>query len=400
VIAGDVMKGKKALVVDADVTSRNFITRTLLQQGFSVLNTGSGKEGLIIAWRDRPDVIIIDPVLPDIKGEEMAFKLRHDARVEGIPLIALSGDQTPARLKSCLEAGFNEYIVKGGGAIPDLLKAVNLLFAPAPAVTAAKGNGLLIIFLSAKGGVGTSSLCANFANSIAISQPEARLAVVDLVLPIGSIASVVGYSGGHNLVTVADLNREETGAEFFLRELAEIPLWQFRLLAGSPDPESSNRLNVGRIGEIIESLKVAFDFVLVDIGRSLSRFTLSLIQQADLIVLVVSTDISTITLTKTLLDYLRAKGISKNSIYAVLNRAVGLEGLSRTEAEKILGVSIKTALPYLGSNFTLANNLHQPVLLKFPNDTASLILKEGARQMIDLAQKNALEPRRSHDAGI
>ena len=379
------MAEKKILVVDADAASRNFITRTLQQKNFIVLSTGSGKEGLIIAWRDRPDLVIIDPVLPDIKGEEMAAKLRQDARLNGVSLIALSSDQNGARIKTCLDAGFNEFITKSGQAIPTLLETIDRLFGNE--TVSEKTGGLLLSFLSAKGGVGTSSLCANFATGIALNQPEARVVVADLVLPIGSTAPIVGYSGEHNLITVADLGPDKSGAEFFKRELQEVPLWRFRLLAGSPDPESSYQLKVANIAEIVSSLKSTYDFVLLDLGRSLSKFTLPLIQHADLIVLVMSTDISSITLTKTLLEYLHKKNVGSNHIYAILNRAVGLEGLSKAEADKMLGIEIKTTMPYLGNNFSLANNLHQPLLVKFPNDTASIVIKESAQQMMDLARK-------------
>jgi pilus assembly protein CpaE len=158
-------------------------------------------------------------------------------------------------------------------------------------------------------------------------------------------------------------------------------------LAGSPDPESSNYLKVARIGEIVTSLKSAYDYVLLDIGRSLSKFTLPLIQHADLVVLVMSTDLSSITLTKTLLEYLQAKNVGNNYIYEILNRAVGLEGLSKAEADKLLGIEIRTTVPYLGSNFSLANNLHQPILVKYPNDTASVVMKGSAQQMVELAKK-------------
>ena len=74
-------------------------------------------------------------------------------------------------------------------------------------------------------------------------------------------------------------------------------------------------------------------------------------------------------------------------MYAILNRAVGLEGLTRTEAEKIIGLEIKTAVPYLGGNFTLANNQHQPFSLKFPKDTAVMVFNDTAQQIADLARR-------------
>ena len=62
------MPEKKILIIDADVASRNFIARALVDQKYEVIQAGSGKEGLISAWRDHPDIAIIDPTLMDLKG--------------------------------------------------------------------------------------------------------------------------------------------------------------------------------------------------------------------------------------------------------------------------------------------------------------------------------------------
>ena len=379
------MPRKKILIVDADVASRNFVARKLFEQNYEVLQAGSGKEGLISAWRDHPNLIIVDPVMMDLSGEEIAVKLKQDPRTAELPLIALSGDSSHGRIKSCLDAGFNEYIIKSGQAVATLNDTVGRLFGLTADVM--DQGGLLIIFLSAKGGTGTSSLCANFAMNISQYQPKARVAVLDLVLPIGSIASIVGYEGEQNIVTVTDMPPEETTPEFFQRELQPVGIWRFGLLAGSPDPESSNQLKVGRIWDVVTSLKASHDYVLVDIGRSLSKITLPLIQHADLVSLIISTDVSAAALTKTLMNYLKSKGVHENSLYTILNRAVGLEGLSKADAENKLGVKINMSMPYLGTNFSFANSQHQPFSLKFPRDTASIIFQDTAREMAVLAQK-------------
>lgn len=378
------MAANKILIVDADLASRNYIAGELHKAGYPVLQAASGKEALIAAWRDHPDLIIVDPVLPDLKGEELIGRLHSDARTAAVPLIALSSDPQQSRARSCMQAGFKEYLVKTAQAVPALLGTVNRLTTGAS--VAAREGGLLLVFMSAKGGTGTSSLCANVAMNIAQYQPEARIVLVDMVLPIGSVSEIVGYEGDQNLVTIADLPASETTPEFFRQRLVEMENWHFHLLAGSPDPETGNELNVGRIGEIIQSLKNAYDFILLDLGRSLSRISLPLIEQADLLALIVSTDVSTVNLTKTVWDYLHSKGVQASSVFIILNRAVGLEGLTKSEAEKIIGIPIKTAMPYLGGNFALANNLHQPISLKFPKDTASIVLKEAAEQMVNLAR--------------
>jgi len=378
------MPEKKILIIDADVASRNFIARNLLDQKYEVIQAGSGKEGLISAWRDRPDLAVIDPTITDITGEELARKLKQDARTVNMPLIALSSDPSVLRIKNCTDAGFSEYITKSGQAVSTLNEAVYRLLGASSAP--AKQGGLLIVFLSAKGGTGTSSICANIAMNIGQNQPEARVVVVDLVLPIGSVAPIVGYNGTQNIVTVTDMTLLETSPEFFRDKLVELKLWHFNLLAGSPDPESSNHLKAARIGEVISALKASYDYVLIDIGRSLSRITLPLIQNADINTLVVSTDASTVSLSKTILDYMKNKGVNMNSVFAILNRAVGLEGLSKAETEKALEIPVKITVPYLSSNMAFANSHHQPFILKFPKDTASIVFQEAAKEMTTLAR--------------
>jgi MinD-like ATPase involved in chromosome partitioning or flagellar assembly/CheY-like chemotaxis protein len=383
------MPEKKILIVDSDATSRNFLTRSLLEQKFDVIEAGSAKEGLIFAWRDRPDLMVVDPAVADVTGEDLAVKLKQDPRTGNMPLIALSSDPSPARMKSCLEAGFNEYIVKSGQALSSLSDTINRLLGISSSV--AKQGGMLIVFLSAKGGSGTSSLCANIAMNMVQNQPEARVAVIDLVLPISSIGPLVGYEGAQDIVTIAEMPASATSPAFFRDQLSEVKPWRFKLLSGSPDPDSSNRLNVTRIWDMVVATKLAYDYVLVDLGRSLSKFVLPLIQHADLIALIISTDLSSVSLTKTLLEYLKSKGVKETGIYTILNRAVGLEGLTKTEAEKVLEIPIMVTVPYLGGNFSLSNNQHQPFSLKFPKDTASVIFKDAAREIASLSEKLRME---------
>ena len=379
------MSEKKILIVDADVASRNFISRNLQAQKYEIIQTGSGKEGLIHAWRDRPDLMVIDPTVPDITGEEVARKLKQDARTTNMPLIALSSDLGVARIKSCLDAGFSEYIAKSGQAMATLTDAINRLLGISSALV--KEGGLLMAFISAKGGVGTSSLCANLGLTVCQNQPEARVAVVDLVLPIGSIGSIVGYEGPLNIVTASDMPEEKITPDYFRDQLKEAGIWRFHLLSGSPDPESSNHLKVGRIWNVIAALKASYDYVLIDIGRALSKISLPILQHTDLVALIISTDVSALPLTKTVLDYMKTKGVEPATIFPILNRASGLEGLSKPDAEKALDIQIKAAMPYLGSSFAFASSHHQPFSLKFPNDTASFVFLETAKEMAALAQK-------------
>lgn len=382
---------RSILVLDKNSTSRFFLFNFLVEKDFKVTGAASGKEALISAWRDKPELILFDPVLEDINAEEFIQKLRDDPRTSDIPLVALSSDPSPALREICLRAGVHEYLVKSAQALPELEQILaRRSGAEKPAEAEASPNrksGLLIVFLSAKGGTGTSSLCANLAMTMKLALPASRIVVADLVLPIGSIAPIVGYKGQLNLATVSGLPSGQTNVEYFLKHLPHPDLWEFQLLPGSPDPQQGNIINGERINEIVETLRSAYDVVILDIGRALSRISLPLIQKADLIPLIVSADLSTIQHTKTVLDYLQTQGINDDKMYLIMNRAVGLEGLTKAEAEEILGLTIKAVFPYMGGNLGLANNLHQPIITKYPTDTAIFILKETAENMVRLAYR-------------
>ena len=385
------MVGKTILIVDENPASRNFLANHLRAKQFTIFEAPTGKEGLIVAWRHGPDLVLFDPKLTDLPDNEFIQKLRNDSRTAKARLVALSSDPSPARRDVCLSAGVHEYLVKSSQAIPALEQILTRIFEDEAPVEAPdksdEKSGLLVVFLSAKGGTGTSSLCANLAMNIQQSQPEARIVVADLVLPIGSIGPIVGREGTLNLVTVADLPSGQTNAEYFHNNLPRPEHWQYQVLIGSPDPEHGNSIKGERINQIVDRLCSAYDFVILDIGRSLSRISLPLIQKADLIVLIVSTDQSTVKLTKTVHDYLKTQGVTSQKIYAILNRAVGLEGVTKAEAEEIIGLPIQTTMPYMGGNFALANNLNQPITVKYPTDTASIILKSAAEDIVNLARR-------------
>ena len=391
------MVGKTILIVDHNPASRTFLANHLRAKQFEILEAPSGKDGLIVAWSQEPDLVLFDPTLTDIPEREFIQKLRNDPRTKGAVLIALSSDPSPARREVCIKAGADEYLVKSSQALPALEQALARFFkadvtVPDTMEEPAK-SGTLIVFLSAKGGTGTSSLCANLAMNIQQGQPEARVVVADLVLPIGSIGPIVGNEEQLNLVTVADMPPEETNTEFFHKNLPQPERWKFQVLTGSPDPQHGNSIRGERINQIVERLCTAYDFILLDIGRSLSRISLPLIQKADLIILIASTDQSTVKLTKTVYDYLQTQGVASQKVYVILNRAVGLEGLTKSQTEEIIGLPIKTTMPYMGGNFALANNLHQPITVKYPTDTASIILKGAAEEIVN--QVRRLRPRSS-----
>jgi MinD-like ATPase involved in chromosome partitioning or flagellar assembly len=329
-----------------------------------------------------PDLVIFDPALPDMNAAQLIKALQENPHMAEVPCVVLSSHSNPEEMHFCLEAGCAEYFIKSGMVMMTLVDSVPRLLIEGRRLRKRSEKGYLLVFLSAKGGTGTSSLCANIGMNIACHSKQSMVAVADLVLPMGAIAPLVGVPEyGFNVVDVAGQPSENITPANLRQNLVVPPQWAFHLLPGAPDPETALNLQVSHIPHIVDTLRQAYHYVLVDLGRSLSKISMPIIHEADMVVLILSTDLSTVNHTKKLWHYLRGEGIDPARVYPILNRAVGLEGLTKAEAEKILEIEIRLMVPYMMGNFTLANNQHLPITVKFPTDTASMVMKQAAVEM-------------------
>lgn len=381
------MSDVTVLIIDADEASGQFMAQLLKKRGYRTFVASNGKDGLLRAQDHLPGVIILDTALTDMNPKEFIDAIQKDRRFVAIPLIAVSGRYDATEMERCLTAGYAEYFAKSGIAALAMADAIPRLITECASKAHKDDKGLLCVFLSAKGGVGTSSVCVNIAQNMVVDFPQSTTSVADLVLPMGSISSIVGYQEDINLGRITEKQPEEITPDLLQNTLPIPQGWGFHLLPGSPDPHVAARLTADRIPDVIKAMQATFQYVVIDIGRMLSRIVLPIIQEAEIVALVMGTDLSSLGLTKKLWDYLKSQGVSADHMYPILNRAVGLQGLTKAEAERILGLEIKVTIPYMMENFSLANNLHVPISTKYPTDTASMVLKQTAADISHKAIK-------------
>jgi CheY-like chemotaxis protein len=82
---------KKVLVVDDNRTLTKWLDKRLSAEGYAVLTAENGKEGLEIASREIPDLIVSDVDMPIMDGGEMVSKLKASSSTSRIPVIFLTG---------------------------------------------------------------------------------------------------------------------------------------------------------------------------------------------------------------------------------------------------------------------------------------------------------------------
>ena len=90
---------KKALVVDDNVSSLMLETDLLEEAGFEIFEAQNAADGMAIARREKPDIIIMDVRLPDMRGTEAAKILRQDKETSDIPIIFVTASVMAEGLK-------------------------------------------------------------------------------------------------------------------------------------------------------------------------------------------------------------------------------------------------------------------------------------------------------------
>ena len=103
---------KKVLVVEDHPDMREVLIWQMERMGFSVIPASHGKDGVEKALKERPHLVIMDIMMPGMDGRETARALRSDPDTRDIPILAVTALYRESDLKSCIEAGCNDYIVK------------------------------------------------------------------------------------------------------------------------------------------------------------------------------------------------------------------------------------------------------------------------------------------------
>ncbi|MDX1601089.1 MAG: response regulator [Anaerolineales bacterium] len=389
------MEPTQVLLVEPDSSSAAFIRHMLSRAGYEVEYAPSGKEGLIAAWRDQPDAIVLELDLPDIDGLEVVRKLRGDNRTRHTKILALTRHSEAEVTQRGMEAGIDHHIVKQTDAVDILLSTLAeeaLHDVDDDDATPLSKPGRVMAFISAKGGQGTSSLCANIAHRIGEGDQESCV-VTDLVLPLGSLAHIVGGDTSIDIVHLTTRVEPQQLNRSYLRSNLSTPRsWSFQFVPGARDPAAGAELDADRVAPVLQSLRSGYDQVLVDLGRTLSPITMLVLRQSAVITMVFSPDPPVVSNTRAVLDYLYRQGLSRDRFFLLSNRPLGTEDMQYEEAEAVLGRPIDHTIPNMGPNMPLTNRLNVPVELRFPEELGTQLIEEGSKKMIAKQVELAREP--------
>ena len=123
------MKEKNILVVEDDLHMRIFITTVLETSGYNATASKDGQEGIRKVKEDRPDLIILDVMMPEEGGVSMYRQLKTDNQLKDIPVVMLSGVESKTFLHSLkmMSIGLRDPLPAPEAYVEKPLKAEELL---------------------------------------------------------------------------------------------------------------------------------------------------------------------------------------------------------------------------------------------------------------------------------
>lgn len=103
---------KKIITIDDEMPIRSLIRHTLQHEGYDVIEAKDGSEGLEKIRRERPDLVVLDFVMPVMNGAETLKAIRSDPEIAATPVLLLTGVKDAAKLEPLLQDARNDFLAK------------------------------------------------------------------------------------------------------------------------------------------------------------------------------------------------------------------------------------------------------------------------------------------------
>ena len=106
---------KTVLIIEDETDAADLFAEMMRVSGFSVLKTSSSTPAISMMTAEKPDIVLLDIMMPDISGLDILRQMRADPDLADIPVVVVSAKGMPADIKNGMEAGASTYLTKPVG---------------------------------------------------------------------------------------------------------------------------------------------------------------------------------------------------------------------------------------------------------------------------------------------
>lgn len=365
---------ERILVVDDDIDTLRLVGLMLQRQGYQIIAASNGSQGLEKAFAEKPDLILLDVMMPDMDGYEVTRRLRKNPITASTPILMFTAKTQLDDKVTGFEVGADDYLTKPTH--PTELQAhVKALLArtdkkeenaPLP-----DKNGYVIGIISARGGLGVSTVASNLAAAL-LNRSQADVILAELTPGHGTLATDLGVPHQKGLTeilqgTVAEITKEKVQSALVNHNSG------LKLLLASENPRDVNLTSHVQHFEILVShLSSLARFVVLDLGSGLPNYAQKILPNSQQPIVVLEGTPSTIQHTKILIDEIAGLKIDRNTILAILNNRQRSDAqMSTNKVQDKLEHPIAATLTPAPELFLQANRVHSPAVISQPSNMTS-----------------------------
>ncbi len=338
---------EKVLIVDDDVDTLRLVGLMLQRQGYQIVAANNGHQALIMAQSEKPDLILLDIMMPDMDGYEVTRRLRANVSTNSIPIIMFTAKSQVDDKVTGFEVGADDYLTKPTQP-RELFAHVKAVLARGSktksSMTATVGEkGYVVGIVSAKGGLGASTLAMNLG--IMLHQRTKKDVIVAEFRPgEGSMALDLGFTKPEGLNRLLQNKPTEIMAADVDKELL-MHTSGVRFLMSTYTPHDGHFIVCSDTFEAIANqLSHLSGYTILDLGPGMPPTTEKILSLCDDLILVVDPLPYTVIRTKAYIEDLTERGFGEGRLMITLINRIRTEmQLSWTQVREQLGHDLTVA---------------------------------------------------------
>lgn len=339
--------GAKILIVDDEVNVLRMLGYALESEGYEVVTAESGKEALAKVDAERPELMILDRMLPDMSGDEVCGQLRRQSRTGDLPIIMLSARAQVADRISGLKAGVDEYVTKPFDSDEMVARVVGLLERRAElncgrATSDVPSEGRIVAVFGARGGVGQTVIATNLA--IAMSQiTKKRVVLVDANVRAGDVGVMLELCPQYTVLDL--LCRIDELDDELLNDVLVSHSSGIEVLVAPDQSEVSETGEAVPLKRLLAWLRGRFDYIVVDATPFPGECALAVLGVADTALLVTTPEVPSVRKAAQFLDVAVSLDDLPALLLTILNRDDRKSGVTVKDIEQSLKCTICARVP-------------------------------------------------------
>lgn len=321
-----------------------------------LLAASAATSGVVAAVNgSRPNLVVLD----DVDSSSIEALTQLSTQHPDIDAIVISSEQTPQFLMAAMQAGVRE-VLPHTYAQENLRAAVQRIARKRGAMTAgAIKQGKVFSFLSCKGGNGASFLAANLAHVLA-HRGEQSAAMLDFDLQFGD--GLLMLTDQRATSDVAEVAQQISRLDASLLKASMVAITpSLAVLAAPPDLTQALEVKAHHIETIIKQARQMFDYVVIDLNRSIDAVTLKSLDLSDMIFPVVQLTLPNVRDARRLRDLFRSLDYPTHKVRWVINRYQKSSEITLASFEQALGAKDTLTIPNHHVGVTASVNQGVPI---------------------------------------